>query len=642
MTRPRRLPYGTWKSPITAELIAAQTISLNDLATDGSNLFWSECRPREGGRYVILQRTPSGQVVDRLPSEFNVRTRVHEYGGGAFAAFDGVLYFVQFSDQALYRQDPGRRPIRLSRSDGYRYADLAFDRERQRLICVREDHTGPGEAVNTLAAIPLAGGDGHILTQGYDFYSNPRLSPDGRHLAWLCWNHPNMPWDATELWTADLLTDGGLGQAERVAGGSGESIFQPEWSPGGRLHFVSDRSGWWNLYRIGDGIEALYPMEAEFGEPQWVFGMRTYAFLDERQILCAYTRNGTWSLARLDTATRHLVRLDLPYTDISTVHAADGVAYFLGGSGYEPHSLVRLDPARGRTDILRCSVEAAVDPGYLSQPQAIEFPTENGLSAHGLFYPPTNPDCSAPEGELPPLLVMSHGGPTGAAGTALSLRIQFWTSRGFAVLDVNYGGSSGYGRAYRQRLNGQWGLVDVDDCCNGALWLARQGQVDTQRMAIRGGSAGGYTTLAALTFKKVFNAGASHYGVSDLEALARDTHKFESHYMDSMVGPYPSRRDLYLARSPIHHIDRLATPLILFQGDEDRVVPPDQAERMYAAVRAKMIPVAYLLFHGEQHGFRRAENIQRSYEAELYFYSKIFGFEAADAIEPVPIDNLSP
>jgi dipeptidyl aminopeptidase/acylaminoacyl peptidase len=640
MTKPRLAPYGTWKSPITAELIAAQTITLNEIATDGSDLYWSECRPREGGRYAIVHRTPSGQIVDRLPSEFNARTRVHEYGGGAFTAFDGVLYFINFSDQALYRLDSGGSPVRLSRTDGYRYADLAFDRRQQRLICVREDHTRPGEVVNTLVAIPRTGGDGRVLAEGYDFYSTPRLSPDGQHLAWLCWNHPNMPWDGTELWTAGLKSDDGLDKPEQIAGGPGESIFQPEWSPSGVLHFVSDRSGWWNLYRRSGGIEALCPMEAEFGEPQWVFGMRSYAFLTEGQILCAYTQNGRWSLAQLETSSRHLVRLDLPYTDISDVHVASGFAYFLGGSGFEPSSLIKLDPASGGMEVLRRSIEATIEPGYLSAPQTIEFPTENSLSAHGMFYPPTNKDHTAPKGERPPLLIISHGGPTGATGTALNYRIQYWTSRGFAVLDVNYGGSSGYGRAYRQRLNGQWGLVDVDDCCNGALWLSRQGQVDSRRLAIRGGSAGGFTTLAALTFKKVFSAGASHYGVSDLEALARDTHKFESHYLDTMVGPYPERRDLYQARSPIHHIDRLATPLILFQGDEDQVVPPNQAERMYEAVRAKKVPVAYLLFKGEQHGFRRAENIQRTYEAELYFYSKVFGFEAADDIEPVKIDNL--
>ncbi|MGD0612261.1 MAG: S9 family peptidase [Anaerolineales bacterium] len=640
MAKPHRAPYGSWKSPITAELIAAQTISLGEIALDGSDLYWSEGRPRQGGRYTIIRCSSSGQQVDCLPPEFNARTRVHEYGGGSFGAFDGVLYFVNFSDQHLYRLELGGSPARLSRTDGYRYADFTFDRSRHRLICVREDHTGPGEAVNTLVAVPQSGGDGQVLTEGYNFYSTPRLSPDGQRLAWLCWNHPNMPWDGSELWTADLLPDGGLGEPARIAGGPDESIFQPEWSPSGVLHFVSDLSGWWNLYRKGSSVEALCPMEAEFGRPQWVFGMRSYAFLAEEQILCAYTQNGMWSLARLETNHRQLNRLDLPYSEISDVHFGAGFACFLGGSGHEPPALIKLDPVTARTEVLRRSIEPTIDPGYFSAPQSVEFPTEKGLSAHGIFYPPSNKDYTSPKDERPPLLVMSHGGPTDAAGTALRYRIQYWTSRGFAVLDVNYGGSTGYGRAYRQRLNGNWGLVDVDDCCNGALWLAQQGQVDVHRLAIRGGSAGGYTTLAALTFKKVFNAGASHYGICDLEALARDTHKFESRYLDTMVGPYPARRDLYLARSPIHHTDLLATPLILFQGDEDPVVPPDQAEMMFKAVRAKKIPVAYLLFKGEQHGFRRAENIKRSFEAELYFYSKVFGFETAEAIEPVKIQNL--
>lgn len=640
MAKPHRAPYGSWKSPITADLISTQTISLGEIVLDGSALYWSEGQPRQGGRYAIVRYSSSGRPVDCLPAEFNTRTRVHEYGGGSFNAFDGMLTFVNFSDQHLYRLEPGGAPIRLSRSDGYRYADSVFDRVRHRLICVREDHTGPSEAVNTLIAVPLAGGDGQVLTEGYDFYSTPRISPDGQRLAWLCWNHPNMPWDGSELWTADLLPDGVLGKPERIAGGADESIFQPEWSPSGILHFVSDRSGWWNLYRKGSRLEALYPMEAEFGVPQWVFGMHTYAFLAEDQILCAYTQNGLWSLARLDTNRHQLIRLDLPYSEIADVHFGAGFAYFLGGSGIEPVSLIKLDPLRGRTEVLRRSIEPTIDPGYFSAPQPVEFPTEKDLTAYGIFYPPVNPEFTAPPDERPPLLVMSHGGPTDAAGTALRYRIQYWTSRGFAVLDVNYGGSSGFGRTYRQRLNGSWGLVDVDDCCNGALWLARQGWVDPRRMAIRGGSAGGYTTLAALTFKKVFNAGASHYGICDLEALARDTHKFESRYLDSMVGPYPARRDLYLARSPIHHTDQLATPLILFQGDEDPVVPPNQAERMFEAVRAKKVPVAYLLFKGEQHGFRRAENIHRAIEAELYFYSKIFHFETAGRIEPVIIENL--
>ncbi len=640
MSKAKISPYGSWKSPITAGLITAQSISLDAIAVDGPDIYLCEGRPQEAGRIAVVRCSPGRDPIDCLPAEFNVRTRVHEYGGGALAVFDGMIYFSNFDDQHLYRQAPGGQPEVLTPTDGYRYADFSLDRPRKRIVCVREDHTMAGEAVNTISAVPLGGGDGQVLVEGANFYSNPRLSPDGTRLAWLCWNHPNMPWDGTELWTASVRVDGSLGEPVQVAGGPDESVFQPEWSPKGVLHFASDRTGWWNLYRWQNGLEPLYPMEAEFAEPQWVFGLRTYAFLSENMLLCTYTHNGTWRLARLDTLAKKLIPLDLPYGDFGAIHAGTGFAVFEAGSPTEPFALIRFDLKTGATEVLRRAFEPTVDPGYFSRPQAVEFPTENGLTSHGIFYPPANRDFAGPKGERPPLLVFSHGGPTGATATSLRYGIQYWTSRGFAVLDVNYGGSSGYGRPYRQRLNGAWGIVDVDDCCNGARWLAAQSRVDGKRMAIRGGSAGGFTTLAALVFKDVFNAGASHYGVSDLEALAKETHKFESRYLDSMIGPYPARKDLYEARSPIHAVDRLHTPLILFQGAEDKVVPPNQAESMFAAARDKGIPVAYLLFEGEQHGFRRAENIQRSLEAELYFYSKIFHFDLAEPVEPVEIENL--
>ncbi len=635
-------PYGSWKSPITSSLIVAETIGLGQAAMDRGNIYWSELRPREGGRNALVRLRPDGKVEDCLPREFNVRTRVHEYGGGAYAVFDGVIYFVHFPDQRLYRQRPGGTPEVLTPAEGYRYADFVLDSRRNRLICVREDHTQGGKPINTIVAVSLNGNDnGTVLAQGYDFYANPRLSPEGSRLCYLAWNFPNMPWDGTELWLAEIQPDGVPGSTQRVAGGENESIFQPEWSPQGTLHFVSDRSGWWNLYRWQGGqIEPLYPMEAEFGRPQWVFGLRTYDFLGPDEILCAYNQRGIWSLARLNTAQKTLVPFDLPFTVYVDVHVGEGVALFLAASATQPLSLVKLDLKSGETRVLRRAFEPTIDPAYFSIPQAVEFPTEDGLTAHGFFYPPTNPDFAAPEGERPPLLVHSHGGPTSATVAALDYGIQYWTSRGFAVLDVNYGGSTGYGRAYRMRLNGKWGIVDVDDCCNGARWLAEQGLVDGKRMAISGGSAGGFTTLAALTFRDVFATGASHFGVSDLEALAQDTHKFESRYLDNLVGPYPQRKDLYLARSPIHHTERLATPIILFQGDSDPVVPPSQSEKMYQAVRARGFPTAYLLFAGEMHGFRKAENIQRAMEAELYFYSRIFGFTPADEIEPVKIDNL--
>jgi dipeptidyl aminopeptidase/acylaminoacyl peptidase len=426
-----------------------------------------------------------------------------------------------------------------------------------------------------------------------------------------------------------------------VAGGVGESIFQPEWSPGGALYFASDRSGWWNLYRLdGEEARALHPLEAEFGLPQWVFGMSTYAVVSEREIVCAYTRDGFWELARLEPSTGQLDPIETPYTEISGLRASRGRVIFAGASAAEPTSLVALHLESGRLEVLRRFSDVAVDSGYLSLPEPIEFETSGGRTAHAIFYPPRNRDFEAPDGELPPLLVKSHGGPTAATSSAQNLRIQYWTSRGIAVLDVNYGGSTGYGRAYRERLSGQWGVVDVDDCVNGARALVERGRADGKRLAITGGSAGGYTTLCALTFRDVFQAGASHYGISDLEALARDTHKFESRYTDRLVAPYPEGRDLYVERSPIHHVDRLACPVIFFQGLEDRVVPPDQAQRMVEALRAKGLPVAYLAFEGEQHGFRRAENIRRALDGEFAFYARVFGFEPADALPELAIENL--
>jgi len=643
MTEPKVAPYGSWKSPITSDLIVSETIELGQIALDGQDVYWVEMRPTEGGRNVIVRRTSDGGTTDVTPAPFNARTRVHEYGGGAFAVADGTVYFSNFADQRLYRQDPGAEPRPITPEADLRYADGVFDRRRGRMICVHEDHTDPGrEAVNSIVSLDLDDGDGgQVLVSGNDFYSSPRLSPDESRLAWLTWNHPNMPWDGTELWVGELGGDGLLIRTERVAGGARESIFQPEWSPDGVLHFVSDRTGWWNLYRWRDGrVEPVVEMEAEFGLPQWVFGMSAYAFESAGRIICSYTERGTWHLASLDTATGELEPIEIPYSRIEYVQVAPGRVAFLAGSPTELTSVVQLDLATREPEVLRRSSEIAIDPGYLSIPQEVEFPTEHGLTSHAFFYAPQNRDYVAPPGERPPLLVISHGGPTGTASSTLNLVIQYWTSRGIAVLDVNYGGSIGYGRAYRERLEGQWGIVDVDDCVNGARYLVERGEVDGSRLAIRGGSAGGYTTLSALTFRDIFKAGASYFGISDLEALTKDTHKFESRYLDRMVGPYPERRDLYQERSPIHFTHRLSCPMILFQGLEDKVVPPDQAEMMFEAVRAKGLPVAYLPFEGEQHGFRRAENIKRALDAELYFYAKVFGFELADPVEPVPIENL--
>jgi dipeptidyl aminopeptidase/acylaminoacyl peptidase len=642
MAYPNVAPYGSWKSPITADVVAAGEVGLEQVRLDGVDVYWVERRSQEGGRKVIVRRSPDGRLTDITPVGFNARTRVHEYGGGDYAVSDGTIIFSNFTDQRLYVQRPGSEPWSLTSASDLRYADGVIDQRRDLFFCVREDHTGHGEAINTLTSIDLkAENTGKMLVSGNDFYSSPRLSPDGSRLAWLTWSHPNMPWDGTELWVGKLNEDGSIDEAVRVAGAINESIFQPEWSPDRTLYFVSDRTGWWNIYRWRDEkIEPLCPMDAEFGQPLWVFSSALYGFASARRIVCSYTKNGRDYLATLDTGTRALDTIDLPFTTISQVHAAGDRVVLIGAASTDASSIVSLNLNTRKFEVLRRSREATVDARYLAEPRAIEFSTEGDLTAHGHFYPPRNRDYTGPANEKPPLLVMSHGGPTSASSAALKYAIQYWTSRGIAVLDVNYGGSSGYGRKYRERLKGQWGIVDVDDCVNGARYLVEGGEVDGNRLAIRGGSAGGYTTLCALTFHDAFKAGASHYGISDLEALARDTHKFESRYLDGLIGPYPERRDLYVERSPIHFTDRLACPMILFQGLEDKVVPPNQAEKMVEAVRAKRLPVAYLTFEGEQHGFRKAENIKRVLEAELYFYSKVFNFELVDPVEPVKIENL--
>jgi dipeptidyl aminopeptidase/acylaminoacyl peptidase len=635
-------PYGSWKSPITTDLIVSETIGLAQIFLDGQDIYWIEMRPSEGGRSVIVRRTPEGNINDLTPPPFNARTRVHEYGGGDYNVSHGTIYFSNFADQCIYRQLPGSEPQPITPSESLRYADGVIDRQRNRMVCVREDHTVVGrEAVNTLVSLALDGSDQKVLISGNDFYSSPRLSPDGTRLAWLTWNHPNMPWDGTELWVGEFTIDGSMSHAEHIAGGANESIFQPEWSPEGILHFISDRTGWWNLYCWRNGnIIALCEKAAEFGLPQWVFGMSTYAFVNAHRIICSYTEQGVWRLASLDTTTGTLSPIETPYSTIRQVRATAGQVVFIGGSPSEPVSIIQLDLNTSRIEVLRRSSNVKVDSGFLSIPQTIEFPTEHRLTAYAFYYPPQNRDYVAPPGERPPLLVMSHGGPTGSALSVLDLKIQYWTSRGIAFLDVNYGGSTGYGRAYRQRLDDQWGRVDVDDCVNGAKYLVDRGLVDGQRLMITGGSAGGYTTLCALTFRDTFKAGASYFGLSDLEADLLETHKFESRYSYRLVAPYPEGREIYYERSPVHFTDRLACPVIFFQGLEDKIVLPNQSELMVEALRARGLPVAYLAFEGEGHGFRRAENIKRSLEAELYFYSRIFGFPLADPVEPVVIENL--
>lgn len=634
-------PYGTWASPLSTDLVATSGRRIGDLVLDGAAVIWSETRPAEAGRITIMRRDADGVTAELLSAPFNARTRVHEYGGGAIAADGGVVYFANLADQRLYRLPWGGQPAAITPAGPWRYADGVVDRRRGRLICVRENHGAGGhEPVNEIVAIDLAMGSATVLACGADFYASPRLSPGGDRLCWLEWRHPDMPWDATRLNVAAVAADGTLGKPRLVAGGPGESVTCPQWSPAGVLHLVSDRSGWWNLYRArGAKLSPLWPCEAEFGTPMWGLGGATYGF-DGEDVVAIHGRPGAWRLARVPARGRRPGIIELPFTELGALHVHEGRAVLIAASPSSSPALIEVDIARGTFTTLRRPSELAIEPALVSQPATVEFATPRG-PAHAFLYAPHNPGFTAPAGERPPLIVIGHGGPTGSTSTAFSAGIQFWTTRGFAVLDVNYGGSTGYGRAYRERLAGGWGVVDVEDCIAAARHVVATGKADGARLLIRGGSAGGYTTLCALAFHQVFRAGASHYGIGDLEALAKDTHKFESRYTDRLVGPYPERRDLYRARSPIHHVDGLSCPVIFFQGLDDKVVPPAQAETMVAALRAKGLPVAYVPFEGEAHGFRRAENIRRALEAELYFYGRVLGFTPADDLAPVPIENLA-
>ena len=652
-------PYGTWPSPISAEAVATQGVRLGSVAVDGDDVYWLERRPNEGGRSVLERRRVDGRHEELTPQGFNVRTRVHEYGGGAYIVAGGQIYFSNFSDQRVYRgglsagskeQDPA---YAVTPANDCFYADFNYDSTRNRLIAVREDH-GPAQAGHykrepetTLVSIPLTGGEsaGDVIASGFDFYSTPRISPDGTRLAWLSWRHPHMPWDGTELWVAEIDAGGALGGATHVAGGPSESIYQPGWSPDGTLYFVSDRDGWWKLYRwdgsLSHAVMTNPPRDAEFGRPQWIFETATWAFAGRSRIVVSYTKSGRWHMGVVNVASGVMTSLAPGLEPREWLTATDTHAIVVAGSARTSDAVMQIDLETGEAEPLKIAAPVDIDPAYISDPDAIEFPTSRGLTAHAFIYPPRHPEYTGTPGEQPPLIVIGHGGPTAATTARFEVAIQYWTTRGFAVADVNYGGSSGYGRPYRERLNGQWGIVDVEDVVNAARYLVAQRKADPNRLIIRGGSAGGYTALAALVFHPdVFKAAASYYGISDLEVLQHDTHKFEARYSDTLVGPYPEARDLYRARSPIHFVDRLSCALILLQGLEDKVVPPNQSEMMADAVRKKGLPVAYLAFEGEQHGFRKAATIIRSLEAELYFYGAVFGFRPADAIEPLPIDNL--
>jgi dienelactone hydrolase len=639
MLMPNAAAYGSWKSPITSDLVA-QSITLSEARFDGEEVYWLEGRPQELGRLVVVRADArEGHATDVTPKFYNARTRVHEYGGASWTVANGDVYFSNFADGRLYRQpNHSSHPIPLTAAPGvlerqWRFADGVIDRSRERWIGVREDHTGDGEPINTIVAVDLyqPGRDaGRVLVGGHDFFAAPRLSPDRRWLMWLTWDHPNMPWNGTTLWLSELDEAANIKEPLAVAGSVSESVFQPEWSPdGGAIFFVSDRTGWWNLYRFDLASrtpEPLAPMAAEFGVPLWKLGARTYSCAGTDRIVCAYSKAGLGQLAVLDLKGKVLRPIETPFTEFSSVQANGNRAVFRAGASNHPASIVMLDLISGTHRVLKKETDLLDQSGsriasYLSTARSVEFPTTDGNTAYGLFYPPHNPDHAGPIDELPPLLVRCHGGPTASASSVLDLTTQFWTSRGIAVLDVNYGGSAGFGRVFRNRLHLNWGIVDVDDCISGAKFLAAERLVDYHRIVIRGGSAGGYTTLAALAFRNFFHGGASYYGISDVAALARETHKFESRYLDWLVGPYLQAQERYRERSPLYHVDQLSKPVIFFQGSEDAIVPPNQAEALVEALRRKGKPVGYFLFSGEQHGFRKAANLQRSLDAELQFYA---------------------
>lgn len=650
--KPSCATYGSWVSPITANQLTTQTQRISEPQASGNTLYWLESRPEEQGRTALVRLYSEGNPEDVLPAPHSIRTRANEYGGGAYLVVDDNIFMVLDADQRVYHlnADSSTRTA-LSPPGNFRYADFCFDKVHRRLVCVREDHSVSDENIHTEARCELVALsiDGSakitVLATGADFYSNPRLSPDNTYLSWLSWNHPQMPWDGTECYIAELDAEGTPLQPQLIVGHTAEAIVQPEWSPNGELVFVSDCNNWWNLYRWNPNtqeVRRLTNLVAEFARPRWVFGMSSFGFLDSNTLLCTYVQQGEWQLASVDLTTQKLTQIASDLTDISALFCQPERACFLAAHAKRNSELYCFQPSKSLSPsaVLPYN-KSSISERYFSAPQAISFTTRDQETAHGFYYPPHNPDFYAPENRRPPLLVMCHGGPTAATESSLNMKIQYWTSRGFAVLDVNYRGSTGYGRAYRDRLHNNWGITDVIDMCSAVDYAIEQAWVDPEKIAIRGSSAGGYTVLAALTFSDTFKAGASLYGIGDLEALAQDTHKFEARYLDSLVGAYPAQQDRYRARSPIYHTEQLNCPVIFLQGLEDKVVPPNQAEAMVNALTQKGIANAHITFANEGHGFRQAENIERAITAELYFYSQIFQFEPADNLTPIVINNLS-
>ncbi len=619
---------GSWPSPISAETVVRQSNRLFQPQLADGQLYWLETRPGEDGRTVLVRQAADGTTEDVVPPPFSVRSRVHEYGGGAYRVAGDYVFFVDNNDQAVYLIVKGLPPRRLTMETHHRHADLHWDATRHRIVCVCEDHSGDGEPVNMLVAIE-PNGRKTVLTRGRDFYSSPRVSNDGRRIAWLAWSHPQLPWDGTELWLGPVEDDGSVGTPRQISGGVNESIFQPDWGPDGRLYFVSDRSNWWNVYAWDRDITLrLSDLKAEAGMPQWVFGQSLYGFPQPDIVAFAATQNGTWQVYRVMLPGSKPQPLETGMDAVEHLVAGDGRIVILAGNPHIAPSLVELDDA-GPRFLVRAS-NGEIEDAYISEPGPVKFPTGQDAVAYGLFYPPANPCYCALDGESPPLIIRCHGGPTGATNTSLDLRNQFWTSRGFAVLDLNYRGSTGYGREYRQSLYGHWGEADVEDAVAGARYLASQGLVDGERLLISGGSAGGFTVLCALTFTDAFIAGASYFGIADLERMFKTTHKFESRYDHWLIGPYPEAKDLYRARSPLFHADQISSPVIFFQGAKDKVVPADQSQLMVDELKKNGVPVAYLEFENEAHGFREASAIRSSLLAEYEFYCRILGLPSTE------------
>jgi len=628
---------GSWESPVSTDMIVAGSRRLAEPRVVGDDLVWLEGRPEEKGRVVLVRERADGRLIDLTPAPLGVRSRAHEYGGGVYALLGKRVFFVNVCDQCLYETNwdgaASAPPRAVTTPSARRFADLTVDASRQRLLAISEDHAGDGEPVTTLVAIDPDSGVISTLARGDDFYSSPALNANGTELAYLSWNHPDMPWDATTLWLARVREDGSLA-APRNVGNPNTSHFQPTFSPRGELFVVADTGGWWNLHRVDDG--GLSPVAAcarEFAFPQWVFGMATFGFVDDNRIAAISTADGEWSLHIVDTRSGELTAVtEFKYTVCEQLHAHDGRIALLAGSSAAPMSVVsaRVDtPGAVSWREHRRASDLRIDEANLSVAQPMTFRAGRDDACHGFYYPPCNARFALAADERPPLLVKCHGGPTGQTSAVFDPRIQFWTSRGIAVLDLNYRGSTGYGRDYRHSLWGNWGIYDVEDCRHAVDELSAADLVDPSRCLISGGSAGGYTVLCALTFDEVFAAGASHYGIGDLELLARDTHKFESRYLDRMVGPYPEQRDLYRARSPIHHVEKLHCPVIFFQGLDDKVVPPNQAQTMVSALERNGVLVGYVTFAGEGHGFRNADNIKYALAAELAFYGRVLGFVPA-------------